>query len=110
MKGHLQFKHDICVSKRRILKAMRRVAPDELENRQIQARRRLTRRRMYAPYFGYMLCIDQNEKLRDYGIIFFAGIDACSRYIVFLFATPTKNAITLYDQGYRFVFNFYYIN
>jgi hypothetical protein len=51
-----------------------------------------------------MLCVDQNEKLRDYGIIFFAGVDACSRYPVFLFACPAKNAITLYDQGFRLLF------
>lgn len=80
---------------------MKRVAPAEFESRRTFCRRRLNRRTMVTPYFGYMLCIDQNEKLRDYGIVYFAGVDACSRYPVFAFATPTKNAITLYDQGYR---------
>jgi hypothetical protein len=51
-----------------------------------------------------MLCVDQNEKLRDYGIIYFSGVDACSRYPVFLFACPAKNAITLYVQGFRLLF------
>jgi hypothetical protein len=78
---------------------MQRIAPAELDARRTFARRRLSRRSLYAPYFGYQLSIDQNEKLRAY----FAGVDACSRYVVFLFAAPSKNAITLYNQGYRFV-------
>ena len=102
MKGYLR-SEGINVSIPRILDSMRRVAPAELEVRRTFAQRRLTRRSLYAPYFGYQLSIDQNEKLRHYGIIFFAGVDACTRYVVFLFATPTKNAITLYDKGYRFV-------
>ena len=103
MKGHLLSRHNINASKRRVLTAMEHVAPGNFESRRTCARRRLVRRTMHAPYFGYMLCIDQNEKLRDYGIIFFAGVDACSRYPVFLFACPAKNAITLYDRGFRYV-------
>jgi hypothetical protein len=104
IKGYLKTSYNINVSKRRLMASMRRVAPEEYESRRALTRRRLNRRTMFAPYFGYMLCVDQNEKLRDYGIIYFAGVDACSRYPVFLFACPTKNAVTLYDQGFRFVF------
>src|SRR5215472_1219190 len=89
MKGYLR-SSGINVSIPRILDSMRRVAPVELEIRRTFAQRRLIRRSLYAPYFGYQLSIDQNEKLRHYGIIFFAGVDACTRYVVFLFATPQK--------------------
>jgi len=103
IKGFLRFQYDVNVSIPRILDSMGRVAPAELDARRTFARRRLSRRSLYAPYFGYQLSIDQNEKLREYGITYFAGVDACSRYVVFLFAAPSKNAITLYDQGYRVV-------
>jgi hypothetical protein len=65
--------------------------------------RRLHRYQIIAPSFGWMLSFDQNEKLEMFGVTYFMGIDAHSRYIAFLIAVPRKNAIALYEKGFKYV-------
>ena len=56
-----------------------------------------------APYFGYKVHFDQNEKFSLYGCTctHVIMIDGCSRLITGYAAMPIKNAITIYEHIFR---------
>ena len=56
----------------------------------------------FAPYFGYKVHMDQNEKIgQRYGCTHVALIDGCSRMIVGYVSMPVKNPIIIYEFVFR---------
>ncbi len=98
MSGYIRKKHGISVPRDQLRDAMERVDPEAFNERRYYTQRQMQRRQIYAPYFGYTWSIDQNEKLRDYGIVFFMGVDAHSRMILFIRACRSKKSRPLLEE------------
>ena len=82
------------LSKLRVRRSLHRVDPAGIVMRTKDRARRMERRPNIAPHFGFTWSIDQNEKLIDYGVCFYMGIDSYSRFITFFGCSPVKNAIS----------------
>ena len=90
------------VSQRRISRALQRVAPEAFEARTRDTLERTNPIPYYAPYFGYKVHMDQNEKLaQNYGCTHVAMIDGCSRMICGFASMEIKNPILIYEFEYR---------
>lgn len=71
------------VSQRRVSNALRRVAPNAFEARTRDLIQRTNPIPYFAPYFGYKVHMDQNEKIgQRFGCTHVALIDGCSRMLV----------------------------
>ena len=88
-------------SERRVSEALRRGAPEAFEARTRNVLDRTNPIPYYAPYFGYKLHIDQNEKLVMFGCTHVCLIDGCSRAIVGFCSMPIKNPIVIYENVLR---------
>lgn len=63
LKGFLQFKYGLNAADKRIATAMKDVAPNQHLLRQQGMQNQVNPQRYHAPYFGYNLHMDQNEKV-----------------------------------------------
>ena len=90
------------VSQRRVSNSLRRLAPVEFELRTRDLQERTNPVPYYAPYFGYKVHMDQNEKIgQTFGCTHVALIDGCSRMIVGYSSMPVKNPIIIYEFVFR---------
>jgi len=90
------------VSQRRVSRALRRLAPDAFEARTRDMLVRTNPIPYYAPYFGYKVHMDQNEKIaQSFGCTHIALIDGCSRMICGFISMPVKNPILIYELVFR---------
>ena len=55
-----------------------------------------------ANYFDHKLHLDQNEKLKMYGVTHVAAIDDHSRFVVAGATMSRKNNIKIYQDVYRY--------
>ena len=86
------------VSQRRVSETLRRLAPIPFEERTRDLLQRTNPIPYFAPYFGYKVHMDQNEKIgQRYGCTHVALIDGCSRMIVGYASMPVKNPIIIYE-------------
>jgi len=72
----------IHASQRRIGKHLRQIHPQNHIRRALNVHRQLNPGKYRAPYFGYNLHLDQNEKLVDYGCVVVLAVDGFSNYLV----------------------------
>ena len=90
------------VSQRRISRALQRVAPDAFQARTRDILERTNPIPYYAPYFGYKVHMDQNEKIgQDYGCTHVALIDGCSRMVCGFASMEVKNPVLIYEFVFR---------
>uniref|UniRef100_A0A914X0N6 Integrase core domain-containing protein n=1 Tax=Plectus sambesii TaxID=2011161 RepID=A0A914X0N6_9BILA len=99
MKSWLQL-NGVNASSERIRLAQAVVAPAYHANRRRQTDRQVNPQSYRAPYFGYNLHVDQNEKLAEFGIVFVMAADGRSALITRGAVMPRKNNITIYDLVY----------
>lgn len=71
----------IHASQRRISVQLRQINPQNHIRRALNIHRQLNPRRYRAPYFGYNLHLDQNEKLKDYGCVIVLAVDGKSNFL-----------------------------
>ena len=56
----------------------------------------------FAPYFGYKLHMDQNEKLaQEFGVTHVHAVDGCSRMVLGFITIPKKNRVVIYQYVFR---------
>ena len=79
-------------SRRQLLQAMLRFDPDAYRKRERQAWRKLMRRQVHAPYFGYRWELDYNLKLAYVGLAIGGLWDTCTRYWLRLVVLDNKQA------------------
>jgi hypothetical protein len=63
LKGHIEYNYASNVAEKRIQKTMKIVDPLNSTARLVAATRKLNPKTYHAPYFGYNLHMDQNEKV-----------------------------------------------
>ena len=89
-------------SQRRIAASLKRLAPAAYQARARDVLDRTNPIPYYAPYFGYKVHMDQNEKIaQDFGCTHVALIDGCSRMVCGYASMPVKNPILIYEYVYR---------
>ena len=54
----------------------------------------------YAPYFGYNVHFDQNEKLVDFGCVIVAAVNGASCFVIDFAVMPHRDAIIIYSELY----------
>lgn len=100
MKGYLQTK-GIKVSESTVAKSLKRVAPESYQSRRQNTLDRRNPVQYAALYFGHKLHIDQNEKLKMYGVTHVVARDGFSGKIVSFVTMPIKSNTVIYDAIYR---------
>lgn len=103
LKGVLESK-GIKVSEGRVAAALRRVAPLQYEQRRHDTGDRLNPSPYIAFYFGHKVHLDQNGKLRMFGVAHIIARDGYSGKIVGFSTMPVKNNLALYESIYRYGF------
>ena len=91
----------IKVSKTRVAKS---VATLQYEQRRHDAVDRLNPSPYIALYFGHKLHLDQNEKLKMFGVTHIVARDSYSVKIVAFSIMPVKNNVVIYDSGYKLLY------
>ena len=90
------------VSQRRVAKALQRIAPHAYESRALDIYERTNPVLYFAPYFGYKVHVDQNEKIaQGFGCTHVALIDGYSRMICGYSSMEVKNPILIYEFVFR---------
>ena len=90
------------ISQRRISSMLRKVAPGAHSERAHDLLDRTNRVPYYAPYFGYKLHMDQNEKLaQEFGVTHVHALDGCSRMVLGFITIPKKNPVLIYQYLFR---------
>ena len=100
MKGYLQTK-GIKVSESTVAKSLKRVAPESYQSRRQNTLDRVNPVQYAVLYFGHKLHIDQNEKLKMYGVTHVVARDGFSGKIVSFVTMPIKSNTVIYDAIYR---------
>lgn len=100
LKGLLESK-GIKVSESRVAKSLKRVAPLQYELRRHDAVDRLNPFPYIALYFGHKLHLDQNEKLKMFGVTHIVARDGYSAKIVAFSTMSVKNNVVNYDSIYK---------
>ena len=90
-----------CVSQRRISKSLQRVAPIDFDARRRDVLEKTNPIPYYAPFFGYNIHMDQNEKLQCYGCTHVVMTDGCSRMVSGFGMMEIKNSVVIYDKIFR---------
>jgi len=88
------------ISNKHVSRSVRRLDLDGVlyrDKEYIQSRGKMPRIKYEAPYYGYTLCKDQNEKLVHAGLVFFAEIDANARYVLSIHVGFGRTAIEGYE-------------
>lgn len=90
------------ISQRRISSMLRNVAPSAHNERARDLLDRTNPVPYYAPYFGYKLHMDQNEKLaQEFGVTHVHALDGCSRMVLGFITIPKKNPVLIYQYLFR---------
>jgi len=90
------------VSQRRVSNSLRRIAPEAFDARTRDILQRTNPVPYYAPFFGYKVHMDQNEKIgQRFGCTHVALIDGCSRMICGYASMEIKNPILIYEFVFR---------
>ncbi|XP_020900484.1 uncharacterized protein LOC110239119 isoform X2 [Exaiptasia diaphana] len=90
------------ISQRRIAKVLQEVAPYAYEKRTLDLLDRTNPIPYHAPYFGYKVHMDQNEKLaQSFGVTHIHALDGCSRMVLGFLSIPKKNPILIYKYLFR---------
>eukprot|EP00111_Clytia_hemisphaerica_P017968 TCONS_00053190-protein len=90
------------VSQRRIARSLQRVDPVAYDARRRDVLERTNPIPYYAPYFGYKVHMDQNEKIAQrYGCTHVVLIDGCSRMVCGFASMEVKNPILIYEFVFR---------
>ena len=103
MQGTLRYQfqegsHHREISQRRISSMLRRVAPSAHNERAHDLLDRTNQVPYYAPYFGYKLHMDQNEKLaQEFKVTSVHALDGCSRMVLGFITIPKKNPVLIYQ-------------
>ena len=100
MKGYPQSK-GFKVSESRVAKSLQCVAPEQYESRRQNTLDRVNPVGYVALYFGHKLHIDQNEKLKMYGVTHVIARDGFSGKIVSFVTMPIKSNTVIYEAIYR---------
>ena len=100
MKGYLESK-GISVAEARVAESLKRVAPVEYEERRQNTIDRTNPLPYRALYFGHKLHLDQNEKVKMYGVTHVIARDGFSGKIVSHLTLPVKNNTAIYKHVYR---------
>ena len=101
MSGYLFSQFGIRVGRRRLQSSLRRISPVYHEQRRNDMVRRANPVPYYSPYHGHKLHIDQNEKLKDFGVTHVYFSDGHSSQIVCILTMPVKNPIVIYEGLFR---------
>ena len=90
------------ISQRRISKMLKKVAPRAHRERAHDLLDRTNPVPYHAPYFGYKLHMDQNEKIaQEYGVTHVHALDGCSRMVLGFITIPKKNPVLIYQFLFR---------
>lgn len=100
MTGLLRSK-GICVSEGKVGQSLKRLDPVSHQTRQETAGRSLNPKCYKADYFGHKVHLDQNEKLRMFGVTHVMARDGYSGMIIAYSTMPIKNNLIIYDEIYR---------
>ena len=101
MKGFLASK-GISVAESRVAEALQRVAPIQYEHRRRDTTDKINPSPYIALYFGHKLHMDQNEKLKMYGVTHVLARDGFSGKVVSYSTMPVKNNLAIYESVYRY--------
>lgn len=99
--GYIYSRFGMRVGRRRLQSSLRRVSPVYHEQRRNDMVRRANPVPYYSPYHGHKLHIDQNEKLKDFGVTHVCFSDGHSSQIVCILTMPVKNPIVIYEGLFR---------
>jgi len=100
MTGLLRSK-GICVSEGKVGHSLKRLDPASHQTRKETAGRSLNPKCYKADYFGHKVHLDQNEKLRMFGVTHVMARDGYSGMIVAYATMPVKNNLIIYKEIYR---------
>ena len=100
MKGYLQSK-GIKVSVNKVARSLKRVVPESYQRRRQNTLDCVNPVQYAALYFGHKLHIDQNEKLKMYGVTYVVARDGFSGKIVSFVTMPIKSNTVIYEAIYR---------
>ena len=101
MKEYLQSK-GIKVSENKVATSLNLcVAPESYQRRRQNTLDRVNPVQYAALYFGHKLHIDQNEKLKMYGVTHVVARDGFSGKIVSFVTMPIKSNTVIYEAIYR---------
>ena len=100
LKGVLESK-GIKVSESRVAESLRNVAPVQYDQRRNDTIDRLNPSPYIALYFGHKLHVDQNEKLKMFGVTHIVARDGFSGKIVSYCTMPVKNNLAIYESIFR---------
>ena len=104
LKGMLESK-GIKVSESRVAESLLRVAPSQYDQRRNDTLDRLNPSMYNAVYFGQKVHIDQNEKLKMFGVTHIIARDGFSGKIVSYCTMPVKNNLAIYESIFRYNFS-----
>ena len=104
LKGVLESK-GISVSEKRISESLERVAPLQFDQRRNDTMDRTNPLPYSALSFGHKLHVDQNEKLKMFGVTHIIARDGYSGKIISYCTMPVKNNLAIYDGILRYVQN-----
>ena len=99
MTGLLRSK-GICVSEGKVRQSLKRLDPASHQIRHETAGRSLNPKCYNADYFGHKVHLDQNEKLKRFGVTHVMARDGYSGMIVAFSTMPVKNNLIIYDEIY----------
>ena len=86
------------ISQRRISTMLKKVAPCAHRERAHDLLEKTNPIPYHAPYFGYKLHMDQNEKIaQDFGVTHVHALDGCSRMVLGFITMPRKNPVLIYQ-------------
>ena len=90
----------ICVSEGKGRQSLKRLDPVSHQIRHETAGRQLNPKCYNADYFGHKVHLDQNEKLKMFGVTHVMARDGYSGMIVAFSTMPVKNNLIIYDEIY----------
>ena len=92
----------ICVNEGKVRQSLKRFDPVSHQIRHETAGRSLNPKCYSADYFGHKVHMDQNEKLKMFGVTHVMAWDGHSGMIVAFSTMPVKNNLIIYDEIYRY--------
>lgn len=102
LKGYIESSKGVKISERQLKCVLPVVAPIPHYSRQTNSLERSNPAIYSARYFGHKLHMDQNEKLKHFGLTYVMARDGYSGKIVSAAVMPIKNNLVIYEDVYRF--------
>ena len=100
MKGYLESK-GMKIGEHRVAESLKAVVPEKYEERKHDMIDRFNPMPYRAHYFGHKLHLDQNEKLRMYGVTHVIARDGFSGKVIGHLSMPVKNNVAIYEYIFR---------